>query len=58
MVKVELPYETIDSIVLAGLKEQLKCCKQLLENTSHAQDIQDYTNYCDAMKVVIKYYGG
>jgi hypothetical protein len=57
-IKIELPYETLDSIVLVTLKAQLKDCQFVLKNSSHAQDIQDYTKYCNAMKVLIKYYGG
>jgi hypothetical protein len=57
-IKIEVPYETLDSIVLVALKAQLKACKELLKNTSNPQDIQDYTEYCNAMKIVIKYYGG
>jgi hypothetical protein len=57
-IKIEVPYETVDSIILAGLKEQYKCCKAIAKSSTHAQDKEDYTNYCNAMKVIIKYYGG
>lgn len=57
-IKIELPYETLDSIVLATLKAQLKDCQFFLKHSNHAEDIQNYTSYCKAMKEVIKYYGG
>ena len=57
-IKVELPYETLDSIVLVGLKAQLKDCQFVLNHSSHPNDIKDYTEYVNACKVLIKYYGG
>jgi hypothetical protein len=56
--KVEIDYETLDAMTLAGLKCTLKACKYILNNSSHAQDIKDYTEYMKAAKVLIKYYGG
>lgn len=58
MIKIKIPYETLDSIVLAGLKTQLKSCKFILDNSKHPDDIKDYTEYVNACKVLIKYYGG
>lgn len=57
-IKVEVPYETLDSIVLVGLKSQLKSCQFVLNQSSHPDDIKDYTELVNAIKVVIKYYGG
>jgi hypothetical protein len=57
-IKIEVPYETLDNIVLVGLKAQLKSCKFVLNQSSHPGDIKDYTELVNAIEVVIKYYGG
>jgi hypothetical protein len=58
MPKVDISYETLDSMVLVGLKETLKSCKYILKESTHPDDIRDYTEYVKAVKVMIQYYGG
>lgn len=58
MPKVEVDYQTLDAMTLAGLKSILKACKYVLKTTSHPVDQADYKEYMQAAKVLIKYYGG
>lgn len=58
MPKVEISYETLDNMVLAGLQTLVKDCKYILKTTSHPTDQADYKEYMNAANVLIKYYGG
>lgn len=58
MPKVDISYETLDNIVVAGLKLLVHECKYVLNTTTHPDDQADYNEYTKAAKVLLKYYGG
>ena len=56
MPKVDIDYETLDAIVVVGLKDMLKTMNEIYREEKDLDDKEDRAKYIDALERVLRLY--
>jgi hypothetical protein len=56
MPKVDIDYETLDDLVVVGLKDMLKTMNEIYREEKDLDDKEDRAKYIDALERVLRLY--
>jgi hypothetical protein len=56
MPKVDIDYETLDEIMVVGLKDMLKTMNEIYREEKDLDDKEDRAKYVDALERVLRLY--